>query len=600
MTITTRYASTSSWGAEMPRDVWHLGNTTVRTPYRLRDGLLVLANSPLAGNLSGRSQESEFARLLHEAEVVFVDRIAAGEDADYSDLGRKWRAALMQLGFISPKLSRTIEATGLDPELVPIVASFPDLSGRPYEITPNGRRLMAAETMPQQQECFLRSLLAYQLPSPLERGFECPFFSPLRNVLLLLRRLEDDGLEPIITTEEMASVVQFLETDQDIRDATSVLAQYRAGRAASDDKRAFDRAFRLAQTGREGAPSQTLNDYQDVNFRYLKATGLFTSRGRSILVAPDKQRLVGQILASPFSPREGAEYLARLWSGAELPTDRPQEAIEVIDSLSRLLDAAGREVAIPPLEGRSAADLGQIRLGLEDEWLRVQEESYASRQRNEWQEILGYMRSLAGLPGGPQVPRSEAPAYFEWAIWRAFLAIDSLRLPPWDCRRFRVDQDFLPVGTAPGNGPDMIFEFDDYVLVVEVTLTTSSRQEAAEGEPVRRHVARVVEEYEACRKPVYGLFIANTVDSNTAETFRIGVWYRPNDEQVALTIVPLTLTEFLSLFEAGFTADSLAPETVERLIRDCRVASNEVAPRWKQKITEEVDRYVTRIGRPQR
>lgn len=39
--------------------LWHLGNTTVRTPYRLRDALLVLQGSPLNGNISGREQEEE-------------------------------------------------------------------------------------------------------------------------------------------------------------------------------------------------------------------------------------------------------------------------------------------------------------------------------------------------------------------------------------------------------------------------------------------------------------------------------------------------------------------------------------------------------------
>ena len=50
----------------------------------------------------------------------------------------------------------------------------------------------------------------------------------------------------------------------------------------------------------------------------------------------------------------------------------------------------------------------------------------------------------------------------------------------------------MPIGCAPGNGPDLIFEFENYVLVAEVTLTDSSRQEAAEGEPVRRHVAELL------------------------------------------------------------------------------------------------------------
>jgi len=73
--------------------------------------------------------------------------------------------------------------------------------------------------------------------------------------------------------------------------------------------------------------------------------------------------------------------------------------------------------------------------------------------------------------------------------------------------------------------------------VVEVTLTSSSRQEAAEGEPVRRHVAKEKAKIAAVSgKPVYGLFLARTIDNNTAETFRIGVWYS-GDEPEFINIV---------------------------------------------------------------
>ena len=65
----------------------------------------------------------------------------------------------------------------------------------------------------------------------------------------------------------------------------------------------------------------------------------------------------------------------------------------------------------------------------------------------------------------------------------------------------------------------MSFIFEDAVVVVEVTLTSSSRQEAAEGEPVRRHVALYAEE-NTTGKDVYGLFIAPRVDTNTAHTFQ--------------------------------------------------------------------------------
>ncbi len=105
----------------------------------------------------------------------------------------------------------------------------------------------------------------------------------------------------------------------------------------------------------------------------------------------------------------------------------------------------------------------------------------------------------------------------------------------------------------------MIFEFEDFVFVVEVTLTSSSRQEAAEGEPVRRHVAKYVDDYELKGKRVYGLFIANNINTNTAETFRIGVWYRNDDSQLSVQIVPITLEDFSNLFEKY-----LAPIKVER------------------------------------
>lgn len=95
--------------------LWHLGNTTVRTPYRLRDALRVLQGSPLNGNISGREQENEFAALLHREGVVDAPRVEAGEDA--SDLGRKWRSALSQLGFITPQLTRQIKSGSTDPDL---------------------------------------------------------------------------------------------------------------------------------------------------------------------------------------------------------------------------------------------------------------------------------------------------------------------------------------------------------------------------------------------------------------------------------------------------------------------------------------------------
>ena len=73
---------------------WHLGNTTVRSPFRLREGLVALSTSPLQGNLRGKDQEIALRRLLGEHGIVEL-----GDDETYS-VGRKWRSALNKLGFL--------------------------------------------------------------------------------------------------------------------------------------------------------------------------------------------------------------------------------------------------------------------------------------------------------------------------------------------------------------------------------------------------------------------------------------------------------------------------------------------------------------------
>jgi len=344
--------------------------------------------------------------------------------------------------------------------------------------------------------------------------------------------------------------------------------------------------------------ANTLMDYADSNFRYLKLTGLFVEKGNKLRFASHKKTIIEQILEEPYTPIPESEYLETLWNGAKLPTDNAPKAIEVIQTTAQLLTESGQTVELPNLEEMGVPDLSRLRLELEDDWLKVLEKQYAQDQANQWQDILQYLQALTQpIRRNSIIPQGEGAAYFEWSIWRAFLAINSLCNEPWEARRFKVDQDFLPLHPAPGNGPDMIFEFDDFVIVVEVTLTQSSRQEAAEGEPVRRHVAEIVDHYEQHGKRVYGLFLANKIDTNTAETFRIGVWYRPDDSRMALRIVPLTLEQFIHLFETGFRINGrLDYKLLEQVLRDCLVESNNDAPEWKRRIQQQIDRTVQRLN----
>ena len=404
---------------------------------------------------------------------------------------------------------------------------------------------------------------------------------------------------------EMGLIVQLTNGDDNLAEIASRVLELRARREASANKRQFDRQARDEAAKLHGYVVGTFNDYADTNLRYLKATGLVQSKGRGLSLVPEKHLFIERLTAETSVPDSDRAYFITLCNGADLPTDNQDSALAVLDDLLQQLRRRDIPFDIDGKPTDTPADIEIIRHQIEALLAEANEEAYAVQQAAEWEEIAAYMELLIArrnrktLSTGEEieVPQSEAPAYFEWVLWRAFLAINSLVNKPYEARRFKIDQDFLPVGTAPGNGPDLIFEFHDFVLVVEVTLTANSRQEAAEGEPVRRHVADLVAFYqEQSGKPVYGLFIANRIDSNTAETFRIGIWYTNTDEKMRLDIIPITLSQFKAVFEALFVSGQVDVALIRELLEQCgSLRPAHEAPAWKRQIADTVGRTVDQL-----
>jgi hypothetical protein len=489
----------------------------------------------------------------------------------------------------------------MDPKYKDFIKEHPDFSGIPYELTPNGINLINANTIPAQQECFLRALAAYRIPSVFETRYKFEQFSPLRHLLEILKNLENKKAEAVIQFWEMA-ILQLTNPEHGYDNIINHILKYREERERSDNRKRLDSEMRLKETGGNTTMARTLKDYADLNIRYLKATGLFQSSGKGITISQGKRILVEKFLEDEFAVYDDNTYIKEIWTGATLPTDNRETAQTIIKALVDNIKEFGEDISFPKLEDTTPQELSNIRHDIEGQLGRIKENEFANKQIENWEEILCYMLALENprkkIPFNDEmisIPAGEAPAYFEWVLWRAFLAINSLTNKPWEARRFKIDQDFLPIAPAPGRGPDLIFEFEDYVLVVEVTLTSSSRQEAAEGEPVRRHLAEIAEQHENTGKRVYGLFIALNIDSNTAETFKSGNWYKPDDSKLSLQIIPIRLDDFSKLFETGFKAGRLTPNKIRELITECRALSNYDAPEWKSQITNEVKRLIEQI-----
>jgi len=101
-------------------------------------------------------------------------------------------------------------------------------------------------------------------------------------------------------------------------------------------------------------------------------------------------------------------------------------------------------------------------------------------------------------------------------------------------------------------------------------------------------------------KPVYGLFIANRIDLNTAETFRLGAWYAKDSSKISLNIVPLTLAQFKVFFEALFRSGNINVLHVRDLLEVCSsYRPSREAPEWQTIIHETVQEkaafWLTRV-----
>lgn len=553
--------------------IWLLGNIGLRSPNRIQDGFRVFAKSIYVQNLHGQTVEKGFMDLLNERGII---NNKPGKDASASH-ARKWRLMFSRHGFTYPKVktSDPFEQSDLGP-----------IDG----ITPFGETFLRADTFPAVQECYLRAMTVEQNPIPNDTRL----FSPLRWTLAIMLELERRTGSSELTRIEFALWVQTTNPLYDIQWVVDQILDLRGRRSKAPSKRVFDK--KEIQKRGKNYDKKTANflDYADMNMRYLRITGVLQRRGRGLSIVPLKHVIVEQIAKDKPSEKSLKEAKIELCNGANLPLDDIKTAKEILDDLMVRLKDRGILYDISDLVLDSPTQINIARRRLEKQLFETDELLYASQQRSQWKEISDYMKLL--IKGGGtheydedyviEVPKDETPAYLEWILWRAALAIDHLENKPFEVRGFKIDADFLPVSTAGGGQGDLYLEFEDFTIVTEVTMSTSSRQEAMEGEPVRRHVSDAVLMYD---KPVYGLFVAVKIDTNTAETFRHGVWYTKEDKRQNLTIVPFTLEQFRTFFVSMFKQDKVSPNYLQRLILECSNNRDRMgAVAWKEYITTTV------------
>ena len=560
-------------------DIWLVGNTGLRNPNRIQEGFKVFANSPYVGKLRGKENEIGFMNFLNDQGIIQNE---AGKDISGSH-ARKWRLMFSKNGFIYPQVKKK---DGNQDEL-----------GNLDDITPFGRTFLNADTYPAVQECYLRALSVEQFAMPNGNSY----FSPLRWILAIMLELEKRTGSSEITRIEFALWGHTTNPSYSIKEIVDNILDLRTRRKQAPSKRNFDRK-EVSERGKHyDKKVDNFLDYSDMNMRYLRISGVLQRKGRGMIIVPAKHILAEKLAKSTSNEESLMIQYKRLCKGAELPTDNVDTAKALLNDLIKQMKSRQILFDITDLPLNTATEINIVRRRLENVLFQTDEIQYAKEQCNQWQEIADYMELL--IKGGGkrtydddnviEVPKDETPAYLEWILWRASLAIDHMVNKPYEVRGFKLDSDFLPVSVAGGGKGDLYCEFNDFTILTEVTMSMSSRQEAMEGEPVRRHVSDAVLKYD---KPVYGMFIAVKIDTNTAETFRHGIWYARGDLKQRLDIVPLTLVQYREYFMAMFRTDNANPEKLRELILLCETRRDILnAPRWKAYIDVAINEKINRM-----
>ncbi len=580
----------------MPK-VWNIGNTTVRNPKRIENALRVFVQEGFSGNVKGAEMEQRLHLMLKERGVLEFE----GEPSDLN--GRKWRAAFYQLGFISDdKYKINSETLSVEQLFTQLGESGID---KPYQVTLAGKKLIEAKSVPEIEDIYLRQFVCYELPNSLEPSYTGGKLKPFILFLQILRDLQKRGHEGLNKFETGLFLQLFQDHTKELQKGIiDEIIAYRnkLGKCKNVKEIKLLRNSYLKKLEDTSGinPLSVVNDYSDTTFRYFNLSGLFTRKEETIVIRDNKIPFVDKLLESEpkfLYTENPITYFQHFYNNTyPLPIDVKEFALQEVTILKEGIRDKSHLLFKEASTLTSRSDLALIqsvrhRLIIYNGWER--EEDYAAQQQSQEAitDTLRYLKTLNGEAVMDKPEIDDKPAYLEWAVWRCFLSIDEIVSKVHETRRFPVDQDFMPRNTAPGGGSDLLFEFENYVLAVEVTLTFSHRQMAVESEPVKRHTVQYKQAFPG--KEVYCIFIAPKIDNNVAENFRSGVWYNGDAEEF-VNIIPINLSDFNKSIEV-LLKRKYRNSDYRAFLDRCLSFRTVRTPQWKEKISREVDEWAKQI-----
>jgi hypothetical protein len=470
-------------------------------------------------------------------------------------------------------------------------------------LTPAGTELVETK---RKEEIFLRQLLKFQIPSPYHKPTENSADFWVKPYLELFRLVRHFG--SLKFDELMLFGLQLVDYRQ-FETIVAKIDQFRIEKAQNEGNYKKFRARYLEQELRDiystdissgntktretndASPAKFLKtkasnmrDYADACFRYLRATGLvnISHLGKSISIVPEKIQEVDYFLnhadREPCFINNESQYVAYL--GNPLIPALLTDNRELLEQKIR--------TEFPHLQISEALSLQEIKNIFADE-LESRKETIIIEQIGAIKDYRSFEDINTTFTQILDNSLYDTPLMLEWNTWRAMTMLDGGNIKA----NLKFDDFGNPMSTAQGNMADIICDYGDFGLTVEVTMQSGQRQYETEGEPVTRHLAKLKKE---TNKPAYCLFIAPNINDACIAHFyalhKMNISYYGGTS----TIVPLPLNIFQKMVDDSYKASYFPePSHVKRFFDRSNEIANECDNEkvWYEKITNEALNWLT-------
>ena len=493
------------------------------------------------------------------------------------EIGKRIREESENLKVGLSSNSSTLDFVGRDyitraPKKLGIVY-VPGVGKGKFELTEQGRNLINSKNM---EFVMQRQIAKIQYPSPIKvRGTEKIKLIPLTATIKILKSVKDlsrsEVMMFVITIENFSTIDQSISEILKFRENLKKIKGNLKRRKFRDEVgikklnlfyKNEDFSIR-EKKGKKVDKSEFLRtklrnhkDYADSIFRYFISTGLFKLNKKSRLEISkinekDADYLLETIGLEPKKFDNDEKTFVKDYMGKEnsisLYTDKLDNLLNKFDYLKKLSSTLDLKINTTEIDKRfkneKSLDIKKdIIVELQKKFIYLKMEKFikklSERKKNDFDEIVGHFEEISDRNS----EILDKPLQYEYNFFRAFSFIgDAEKIIP----SLNFDEDINPLNTT-SNKPDLIIEYKDFILVVEVTLSAGQRQYESEGAPVFRHVGKCQNEND---KPVFGLFICEKMDVNMPIEFLSRAMVKTKIYNGRVRILPIERSDFNLLFE---------------------------------------------------